>query len=142
MTPYRIETSLLICIADQWISFYMIMTSVIKELSNERSSQIFLQKVFTFRSLISFLIELVFCANGIFRVVVKNNHLRQIKLLIIASDFDKNILRNVSFNFKYYIRRIGYRCLSCRPHLIFCLFSRNLQSLHWSYEFYTSLIKE
>ena len=31
--PYNIETSPLICRANQWISFYMIWTSVIEELT-------------------------------------------------------------------------------------------------------------
>ena len=35
---YRIETSQLICFANQWTGFYMITASVIKELSGQGNS--------------------------------------------------------------------------------------------------------
>ena len=39
-SPYHIETNLLICSVNQWTGFYMIGTSVTKELKNEKSETV------------------------------------------------------------------------------------------------------
>ena len=54
--PYHLETSPLICRANQWTDFYMIRTSVMKELS-ERSSTPYkrIQKIKRLNSLINWL---------------------------------------------------------------------------------------